>query len=59
MSQAALRGFSSVAMPDFDYTPPKYTGPSIDEMKEMRAKYLSPAAKVMYKNGLMLVDGKM
>ena len=46
-------------MPDFEYTPPVYDGPSFEEMREMRAKYLSPAAKVMYKEGLMLVDGKM
>jgi len=47
------------ALPHFDYTPPKYSGPSFEEMRAMREKYLSPAAKVMFRNPVALVDGKM
>ncbi|EFN57250.1 hypothetical protein CHLNCDRAFT_143782 [Chlorella variabilis] len=37
-------------LPPFDYVPPKYTGPSKEEVLALRKQYLSP---------VMIVDGKM
>ena len=59
------RTFSSMlsanakTIPSFDYTPPKYTGPSLEEMKAKRGKFVSPASFMFYRNPLMIVDGKM
>jgi len=46
-------------MPESGYVPPKYTGPSLEEMKAKRNQFMSPAAFLFYRNPLMLVDGKM
>jgi len=46
-------------MPKFDYTPPKYEGPSFEEMKAKRMKYTSPSTFMFYRNPIMIVDGKM
>jgi len=46
-------------LPQFDYDPPEYTGPSIEEMKGMREKYLNPTCFMFYQKPIMVVDGKM
>jgi len=35
-------------MPAFDYSPPKYTGPSAAEILRKRKEYLSPAMPTFY-----------
>jgi len=55
----ARRFGSSMAMPDFDYVPPKYTGPSFEEMTAKREEFVSPACFKFYRAPLMIVDGKM
>ncbi|KAJ4708913.1 Alanine--glyoxylate aminotransferase 2, mitochondrial-like protein [Melia azedarach] len=44
-------------MPEFDYTPPPYTGPSSNDIIHIRNKYLI-AQKPYYKEPVNLVDGK-
>jgi alanine-glyoxylate transaminase/(R)-3-amino-2-methylpropionate-pyruvate transaminase len=46
-------------MPQFDYEPPQYTGPSLEEMKAKRSQYVSPANFMFYRNPIMIVDGNM
>ena len=58
MLSRSVRNFSK-AMPAFSYTPPKYTGPSFEKVMEIRNKHLSSAAFLLYKNPIMIVDGKM
>jgi len=48
-----------IKMPQFDYEPAKYTGPSLEEMKAKRAQYVSPANFMFYRNPIMIVDGNM
>ncbi|KAG6643520.1 alanine--glyoxylate aminotransferase 2 homolog 3, mitochondrial-like [Carya illinoinensis] len=46
-------------MPSFDYSPPPYNGPSVDEILAKRKDYLSPSLLHSYKKPLNVVDGKM
>jgi len=46
-------------MPFFDYSPPKYIGPSIEQIKALRQAHVSPASFMMYKDPIMIVDAKM
>lgn len=46
-------------LPPFDYVPPKYEGPSFDEVKEMRKKHIPSAIFSYYKNPIMITSGKM
>lgn len=46
-------------MPHFDYTPPKYSGPSYEEIKAMRIDTVNPASFTFYREPLLAVDGKM
>ncbi|KAL7173062.1 hypothetical protein ACSBR2_032518 [Camellia fascicularis] len=46
-------------MPQFDYTPPPYTGPPSSEILKKRLRYLSPSFFHLYTHPLNLVDGKM
>ncbi len=55
MSQAAT---SLPTLPDFDYTPPPYTGPSKAEVIAMRKQYYMPIV-TYYRDPLMIVDGQM
>lgn len=41
------RASSSVPLPDFDYKPPPYTGPSRDEVISMRKQYVNPGVIVL------------
>lgn len=45
------RHASSVTMPDFDYTPPAYTGPSREEVINMRKKYVNPGKLILLRIG--------
>lgn len=38
------RTASSISMPDFDFKPPAYTGPSREEVINMRKKFVNPGA---------------
>lgn len=46
-------------LPDFNYQPKPYTGPSKEEVLQMRDQYMNPAIFKYYKKPLMLVEGKM
>lgn len=46
-------------LPECDYTPPAYEGPSIEEVKKLRKEFLTPALVTYYKNPIMIVDGHM
>lgn len=46
-------------LPPFNFTPPEYRGPSISEVKELRAKYLNPGIFSYYKTPIMITEGKM
>jgi len=46
-------------LPHFDYTPPKYAGPSYEQIKTMRLNSVVPASVASYKEPVMIVDGKM
>uniref|UniRef100_A0A2N9HKY8 alanine--glyoxylate transaminase n=1 Tax=Fagus sylvatica TaxID=28930 RepID=A0A2N9HKY8_FAGSY len=45
-------------MPPFDYSPPPYNGPTVDEILAKRKAYLSPSLLHFYKKPLNVVDGK-
>src|ERR1700758_670341 len=46
-------------LPPFDHQPRKYSGPSADEVLQLRKEFLNPAIFLYYKKPLMLVEGKM
>jgi alanine-glyoxylate transaminase/(R)-3-amino-2-methylpropionate-pyruvate transaminase len=46
-------------LPDCEYTPPKYSGPSKDEVLKLRKEFLTPSLVTYYRNPIMLVDGHM
>ncbi len=46
-------------LPDFDYSPMPYEGPSRDEVIALRKQHLSPGIITYYKNPVMIVEGKM
>ncbi|MHC4220530.1 MAG: aspartate aminotransferase family protein [Planctomycetota bacterium] len=46
-------------LPPFDHTPAPYTGPSRDEVLALRREYLTPALLTMYREPLLVVEGKM
>jgi len=46
-------------LPPFDYAPKKYTGPSRDEVLQMRDAHMCPSIFKYYKKPLMIVEGKM
>ena len=48
-----------VAMPPFDYRPRPYTGPSRDEVLALRRQFVNPAVFTLYRQPLMIVEGKM
>jgi alanine-glyoxylate transaminase/(R)-3-amino-2-methylpropionate-pyruvate transaminase len=48
-----------VAMPPFDYRPSPYQGPSREEVLALRRRYLNPAVFTLYREPLMIVEGKM
>lgn len=46
-------------LPECDYTPPTYDGPSIEDVTKLREEYLTPALVTYYKDPIMIVDGHM
>jgi len=46
-------------LPPYDHRPKNYGGPSIQEVAQLRSRYLSPALLTYYKNPLMIVEGSM
>jgi alanine-glyoxylate transaminase/(R)-3-amino-2-methylpropionate-pyruvate transaminase len=46
-------------MPAFDHQPRPYTGPSRDEVLAARRRYANPALFTLYREPLMIVEGKM
>ncbi|MGH7534752.1 MAG: aminotransferase class III-fold pyridoxal phosphate-dependent enzyme, partial [Gemmatimonadales bacterium] len=48
-----------VAMPPFAYTPRPYHGPSREEVLARRRAYVNPAVFTLYREPLMIVEGKM
>jgi alanine-glyoxylate transaminase / (R)-3-amino-2-methylpropionate-pyruvate transaminase len=46
-------------LPPFEYTPRKYTGPSADEVLQLRKEFLNPGIFLYYKKPFMMVEGKM
>ena len=48
-----------LAMPDFWYTPSPYRGPSRAEVLALRRRYVNPALFTLYREPLMIVEGKM
>jgi alanine-glyoxylate transaminase/(R)-3-amino-2-methylpropionate-pyruvate transaminase len=55
----AAGGPRRVSLPVSPYTPKPYAGPSKAEVVGMRQEYLSPGLFHMYKDPLMIVEGKM
>lgn len=45
-------------MPEFDYQPPQYDGPDIEQVISMRERFLNPAIFHYYKEPLMLTHGR-
>jgi alanine-glyoxylate transaminase/(R)-3-amino-2-methylpropionate-pyruvate transaminase len=48
-----------LAMPAFEYTPRPYTGPSREEVLALRRQHVNPALFTLYREPLMIVEGKM
>lgn len=46
-------------LPDFEYTPKSYDGPSAEEVLSKRQQYLNPGIYLLYKKPIMFVEGKM
>ena len=46
-------------MPAFDYQPRPYTGPTRQEVLAARHRYANPALFTLYREPLMIVDGRM
>ncbi len=49
----------TLTLPPFDYTPPPYTGPSREEVLALRRAHVNPAVFTLYRDPLMIVDGRM
>lgn len=47
------------SMPGCDYQPPRYEGPTKEEVLATRRQYCNPAVFTYYKEPLMIVDGHM
>jgi len=48
-----------LAMPPFSYTPHPYQGPSREQVLALRQRYVNPALFTLYRDPLMIVEGKM
>jgi alanine-glyoxylate transaminase/(R)-3-amino-2-methylpropionate-pyruvate transaminase len=46
-------------LPPFDHTPAPYTGPTRDEVLALRREYLTPALLTMYREPILVVEGRM
>lgn len=45
-------------LPPFDYQPQPYSGPSADEVLELRREFLNPGIFLYYKKPIMFVEGR-
>jgi alanine-glyoxylate transaminase / (R)-3-amino-2-methylpropionate-pyruvate transaminase len=48
-----------LAMPPFDYRPRPYHGPTREEVLALRRRHVNPAVFTLYREPLMIVEGKM
>ena len=48
-----------LSMPEFSYQPTPYQGPSREEVLALRRQYVHPAVFTLYREPLMIVEGKM
>jgi alanine-glyoxylate transaminase/(R)-3-amino-2-methylpropionate-pyruvate transaminase len=48
-----------VPMPPFDYVPRPYRGPTREQVLALRREYVNPAVFTLYREPLMIVEGKM
>ena len=48
-----------VEMPPFAYRPAPYQGPSREEVLALRRAHVNPAVFTLYREPLMIVDGRM
>ena len=48
-----------VPMPPFDHAPRPYTGPTRHELIAMRREFVNPAVFTLYRQPIMIVEGKM
>lgn len=54
-----LEFMNTPALPPFDYKPLPYTGPSYDEVLNLRKTYLTPSLVTYHKRPVLVVEGKM
>lgn len=50
---------SMPALPEYDFSPAPYSGPSKADVLSMRREFLTPALITMYRDPLMIVQGSM
>src|SRR4051794_38777455 len=55
----AAKSTRAPALPQTNFTPKPYTGPSADQVLAKRKQFLSPGLFLYYKKPMMLVEGKM
>ena len=48
-----------LAMPPFEYAPRPYEGPSREEVLSLRRRHVNPAVFTLYRDPLMIVEGRM
>ena len=48
-----------LTMPPFDYAPRPYEGPSREEVLSLRRRHVNPAVFTLYRDPLMIVEGRM
>eukprot|EP00210_Caulerpa_lentillifera_P007415 g7086.t1 len=58
-SQSEAVSSSKPELPDFEYQPQSYHGPSLSEVEALRSAHLSKSVFTFYKKPMMLVEGKM
>jgi len=46
-------------LPPYDHQPRPYSGPSFEEVMDLRKRYLTPALLTYYKSPIMIVEGSM
>lgn len=54
-----MKNLGKLKLPEFGYKPRQYTGPSYQEVKGLRDKYMAPGIYFhFYKDPLFIVEGK-
>ena len=49
----------SPKLPPYDHQPKTYSGPSFEEVMDLRKRYLTPALLTYYRHPIMIVEGSM